>query len=147
MDRMEILKLALATNADPEKALDLASRMAAFVAGDVPAPAAPPPAAVFVQQEAQTQPQAHKVLRKRMGLIAPGVMGFKAKEDKTPRPARSAKLWTEDERLEATLMLDEGQTFQAVAQRLDRTAGAVEKAWRDGLLPCKIQHHTQQVVK
>ena len=141
MDRMEILKLALASSPDAGKALELAQRMVEFVAGNQVEDAAPTP-----PKPAQLTQIAHKspTQRGRLSLIAPGVKGKKrylpVEAHGAQHLSRHARAWTDEERIKAAAMLDHGATFVEVAQALERTSGAIEKGWRFGLFPTKIQH-------
>ena len=139
MDRLEILKLALASNPDARKALELAHQMAEFVAGKQVAEPAPKPAQASLElTKIAPRPPSTKG---RLSLIAPGVMGRKFYATATDKiPARKARAWSDEERKRATLMLDLGSTFIDVARALERTPGAIEKAWRHGMFPTRIKH-------
>ena len=141
MDRLEILKLALASSPDARKALDLAQQMAEFVAGKQvaePAPAPKPAQASLELTKIAPKPPSTKG---RLSLIAPGVMGRKFYATASDKmPARKARAWSDEERKRATAMLDLGSTFIDVARALERTPGAIEKAWRHGMFPTKIKH-------
>lgn len=143
MDRMEILRLALASSPDAAKALDLARQMADFVAGNQVADVAPtPPNPAQASLELTQIIPRPPIRRGRLSLISPGVKGSKLYPpvDDKKNLSRHAKAWRDEERLNATFMLDSGATFVDVAQTLGRTPGAIEKAWRFGLFPTKIQH-------
>ena len=140
MDRLEILKLALASSPDAGKALELAQQMAEFVAGNQmaePLPAPKPAQAPLELTDIAPRPAA---LGGRLSLIAPGVMGRKVYTSVDPQHLfRHARAWSDEERKIATDMLDSGATFFDVAQVVSRTPGAIEKAWRVGMFPTKIQ--------
>lgn len=144
MDRMEILKLALASSPDAGKALELAKQMAEFVAGNKVAEALPAPKPAQASLELTQVAPRPKEQKGRLSLIAPGVMGRKlylpAEAHGRQHLSRHARAWSDEERIKAAAMLDHGATFVEVAQALERTSGAIEKGWRFGLFPTKIQH-------
>ena len=117
MDKMELLLLALKTESDPRKALELAREMAEFVG----------------------QPAGHAPMQ-----IDGRVVDVVVTPDTEPGEAstikkgpRSQRKWTEQERLAAAFMMDEGKSFEAIGNMLGRTPTGVDKAWRDGLIPSK----------
>ena len=148
MDRLEILKLALASSPDARKALELAHQMAEFVAGNQVAEfvagnqveeplLAPKPERASFELTIAPRPAA---LGGRLSLIAPGVRGRKVYTSVDPQHLfRHARAWSDEERKIATDMLDSGATFVDVAQVVSRTPGAIEKSWRIGMFPTKIQ--------
>ena len=141
MNKMDILKLALEKCSDPTAAMDLAERMAAFVAQDKPVPPAPAPKPAQASLELTKIAPRPPSTKGRLSLIAPGVMGRKFYATATDKiPARKARAWSDEERKRATAMLDLGSTFIDVARALERTPGAIEKAWRHGMFPTRIKH-------
>lgn len=115
MDRAEILKLALASQPDAKQALDLAKQMDAFIKGD-PLPAIPVQA---------IESDLERAIRKELKM-----------ENHAGKPWRGKRRWTDEEKLLAATMIDEGKTWGHIATELNRTLEGVEKAWRDGLFPC-----------
>lgn len=108
IDRMEILRLALASASDAREALGLAREMAAFVEKGGQEGAAAPRAA----EEAPTTAKPKTINRQRTR-------------------------WTDDERQRAAELLDQGVSYAEVGRILGRTGRAVQDARCDGALPCK----------
>ena len=130
MDRMEILRLALASAKDAREALTLAQEMAAFVGGE-------PPAA---PQPAQPQPD--------LRALADAVIAKKAEERKValhPLPSRANKAWTNAERERAAAMLDAGASYAATGKVLGRSARAIQAIRSEGGLP--VKKHTMSDVR
>lgn len=122
MDRMELLKLALASAKSPAEALSLAREMAAFVDGGPPPPAPPPPSAPadLGVPDAET-----KLAAMRDNVAAKS------------REPRAKKHWTEPELVRAAALLDNGVSYAEVGRLLGRSGQAVLTARSDGKLPVK----------
>jgi hypothetical protein len=119
LDRMEILRLALASAKDAREALTLAQEMAAFVAGSTPA--APQP----VQIAAPEPTRAAKVI------------------DTTNSRARKA--WSPSEKERVAAMLDAGASYAAAGKVVGRSARAVQAIRSTGDLP--VKKHTMSDVR
>jgi hypothetical protein len=101
MDRMEILKLALAHAPDPKSAMELAREMEAFLKG-------PPPAPRWVAETitAMSEPQ----------IQTPG------------RPANYRRSWTPDELARLLQLMQEGKTIIQICEIMGRSHNSIETA-------------------
>jgi hypothetical protein len=101
MDRMEILKLALAHAPDPKSAMELAREMEAFLKG-------PPPAPRWVAETitAMSEPQ-------------PKV---------TVKPANYRRSWTADELARLLKLIQEGKTISQMAEIMGRSHNSIDTA-------------------
>lgn len=101
MDKMEILKLALAHAPDPKSAMELAREMEAFLKG-------PPPAPKWVAETitAMSEPQ-------------PKV---------TVKPANYRRSWTADELARLLKLIQEGKTISQMAEIMGRSHNSIDTA-------------------
>jgi len=101
MDKMEILKLALAHAPDPKSAMELAREMEAFLKG-------PPPAPRWVAETitAMSEPQ-------------PKV---------TVKPANYRRSWTADELARLLKLIQEGKTISQMAEIMGRSHNSIDTA-------------------
>ena len=101
MDRMEILKLALAHAPDPKSAMELARDMEAFLKG-------PPPAPRWVAETitAMSEPQ----------IQAP------------ERPANYRRSWTPEELARLLQLMQEGKTIVQICEIMGRSHNSIETA-------------------
>jgi hypothetical protein len=120
MDRMEILKLAMASCKDAKEALTLAREMAAFVQDEpLPLPAK------TVAAQAQV-----------VGFIKPKPTSISS-QNLLIRP-KEKKHWTEADFKQAASLLDNGASYAEAGKIIGRTSSAVRGARYKGLLPVKI---------
>ena len=101
MDKMEILKLALAHAPDPKSAMELAREMEAFLKG-------PPPAPRWVAETitAMSEPQ-------------PKV---------TVKPANYRRSWTPEDLSRLLKLIQEGKTISQMAEIMGRSHNSIETA-------------------
>lgn len=115
MDRMEILKLAMASCKDAKDALALAREMAAFVQQEQPP---------IITKEYAPAPSTIKPM-KREG------------ENKGLH-------WTEDDLKKAATLLDNGASYNHVAKILGRTVESIRSARSKGKLPVQSHKLNEQ---
>jgi len=101
MDRMEILKLALAHAPDPKSAMELAHEMEVFLKGPTPAPRW-----VAETITAMSEPQ----------IQAPA------------RPANYRRSWTPEELARLLQLMQEGKTIVQICEIMGRSHNSIETA-------------------
>lgn len=114
MDRMEILKLAMASSKDAKEALALAREMAAFV------------------QEEKTP-----MLAKEVAPILQAPPARRGNE-------KERLHWTEEDLKKAAALLDNGASYAHVAKILGRTIEAIRSARSKGKLPIQSHKLNEQ---
>ena len=101
MDRMEILKLALAHAPDPKSAMELAREMEAFLKGPPPAPR----------------------------WVAETITAMSEPQPKTPvKPANYRRSWTADELVRLLKLIQEGKTISQMAEIMGRSHNSIDTA-------------------
>ena len=101
MDRMEILKLALAHAPDPKSAMELAHEMEAFLKGPSPAPR----------------------------WVAETITAMSVPQPKTPaKPANYRRSWTADELARLLKLIQENKTISQMAEIMGRSHNSIETA-------------------
>ncbi len=101
MDRMEILKLALAHAPDPKSAMELARDMEAFLKGPPPAPR----------------------------WVAETITAMSEPQPKTPvKPANYRRSWTPEELARLLKLIQEGKTISQMAEIMGRSHNSIETA-------------------
>ena len=101
MDKMEILKLALAHAPDPKSAMELAREMEAFLKG-------PPPAPRWVAETitAMSEPQ----------------------QKASVKPANYRRSWTPDELARLRDLIHDGKTIVQICEIMGRSHNSIETA-------------------
>jgi hypothetical protein len=115
MDRMEILKLAMASCKDAKEALALAREMAAFVQQEQPP---------IMTKEYAPAPSAIKPI----------------KRDNENKGLH----WKDDEKKKAATLLDNGASYDHVAKILGRTVESIRSARSKGKLPVQSHKLNEQ---
>lgn len=101
MDKMEILKLALAHAPDPKSAMELAREMEAFLKGVNPVPK----------------------------WVVETVTGMGVPQPKTPaKPANYRRSWTADELARLLKLIQENKTISQMAEIMGRSHNSIETA-------------------
>ena len=101
MDRMEILKLALAHAPDPKSAMELAHEMEAFLKGPTPAPRW---VAETITAMSEPKPQA------------------------AAKPANYRRSWTPEELARLLKLIQEGKTISQMAEIMGRSHNSIDTA-------------------
>jgi hypothetical protein len=101
MDRMEILKLALAHAPDPKSAMELAHEMEAFLKGPTPAPRW---VAETITAMSKPKPQA------------------------AAKPANYRRSWTPDELARLRDLIHDGKTIVQICEIMGRSHNSIETA-------------------
>lgn len=101
MDKMEILKLALAHAPDPKAAMELAREMEAFLKGPPPAPR----------------------------WVAETITAMSVPQPKTPvKPANYRRSWTPDELARLRDLIHDGKTIVQICEIMGRSHNSIETA-------------------
>jgi DNA-binding NarL/FixJ family response regulator len=101
MDKMEILKLALAHAPDPKSAMELAHEMEAFLKGPTPAPR----------------------------WVAETITAMSEPQPKTPvKPANYRRSWTPEELARLLKLIQEGKTISQMAEIMGRSHNSIDTA-------------------
>lgn len=101
MDRMEILKLALAHAPDPKSAMELAREMEEFLKGPTPAPR----------------------------WVAETITAMSVPQPKTPaKPANYRRSWTPDELARLRDLIHDGKTIVQICEIMGRSHNSIETA-------------------
>jgi hypothetical protein len=101
MDKMEILKLALAHAPDPKSAMELARDMEAFLKGPPPAPR----------------------------WVAETITAMSVPQPKTSaKPANYRRSWTADELARLLKLIQENKTISQMAEIMGRSHNSIETA-------------------
>jgi len=101
MDRMEILKLALAHAPDPKSAMELAHEMEVFLKGPTPAPR----------------------------WVAETITAMSVPQPKTPvKPANYRRSWTPEELARLLQLMQEGKTIIQICEIMGRSHNSIETA-------------------
>lgn len=101
MDRMEILKLALAHAPDPKSAMELAHEMEAFLKGPTPAPR----------------------------WVAETITAMSEPQPKTPvKPANYRRSWTPEDLSRLLKLIQEGKTISQMAEIMGRSHNSIDTA-------------------
>jgi len=108
MDRMEILKLALAHAPDPKSAMELAHEMEAFLKGPTVFLKGPPPAPKWVAETITA-----------MSVPQPKV---------TVKPANYRRSWTPEELARLLQLMQEGKTIVQICEIMGRSHNSIETA-------------------
>ena len=102
MDKMEILKLALAHAPDPKSAMELARDMEAFLKGPDPAP--------------------------RWVVETVKAMGEEKQKPSSAKPANYRRSWTADELARLLKLIQENKTISQMAEIMGRSHNSIETA-------------------
>jgi hypothetical protein len=131
MDRMEILRLALAASKDARDGLALAREMAAFVA-NAPLNVAPQArSALALAADAATAP---KPAPAGVTVLArPPILPHPLKA----KPARAKRAWSQQDKDRAAAMLDAGASYAETGKIIGRSPAAVMKMRSAEALPVK----------
>jgi hypothetical protein len=117
MDKMEILKLALAHAPDPKSAMELAHEMEAFLKGPTPAPR----------------------------WVAETITAMSEPQPKTPvKPANYRRSWTPDELARLRDLIHDNKTIVQICEIMGRSRNSIETAI-DRLIRGEYVTPTQQV--
>ena len=101
MDKMEILKLALAHAPDPKSAMELAHEMEAFLKGPTPAPR----------------------------WVAETITAMSEPQPKTPvKPANYRRSWTPDELARLRDLIHDNKTIVQICEIMGRSHNSIETA-------------------
>jgi len=101
MDKMEILKLALAHAPDPKSAMELAHEMEAFLKGPTPAPR----------------------------WVAETITAMSEPQPKTPvKPANYRRSWTPDELARLRDLIHDNKTIVQICEIMGRSRNSIETA-------------------
>jgi DNA-binding NarL/FixJ family response regulator len=101
MDRMEILKLALAHAPDPKSAMELAHEMEVFLKGPTPAPK----------------------------WVAETITAMSVPQPKTPvKPANYRRSWTPEDLSRLLEFIMEGKTINQICEIMGRSHNSIETA-------------------
>jgi hypothetical protein len=101
MDKMEILKLALAHAPDPKSAMELAREMEVFLQGPPPAPR----------------------------WVAETITAMSVPQPKTPvKPANYRRSWTPEDLSRLLKLIQEGKTISQMAEIMGRSHNSIDTA-------------------
>jgi hypothetical protein len=119
MDRMEILKLAMASCKDAKEAMALAREMADFAEGKPPAPT----------KDVVSNAQAPNLITPKPTSLPP---------QKIPIRPKEKKQWTEADLKQAASLLDNGASYAETGKIIGRTACSIRTSRCKGMLPVKV---------